>query len=165
METKEEQIKKLSKENYELKKQISVLKETIANKVLEMEKLKEEYSNKTPGELFEQMNRMVLEWQFWEDDSKNHKREIEAKEKQLQEEIKKRKEIEEKYKAECIIVSNENKRLLREVETLNMEVDYLHNELEKRTMERDVALYDLNNYEDNGGREERFIKYFEGMDD
>ena len=74
METKEEQIKKLSKENYELKKQISVLKETIANKVLEMEKLKEEYSNKTPGELFEQMNRMVLEWQFWEDDSKNHKR-------------------------------------------------------------------------------------------
>lgn len=165
METKEEQIKKLSKENYELKKQISVLKETIANKVLEMEKLKEEYSNKTPGELFEQMNRMVLEWQFWEDDSKNHKREIEAKEKQLQEEIKKRKEIEEKYKAECIIVSNENKRLLREVETLNMEVDYLHNELEKRTMERDVALYDLKNYEDNGGREERFIKYFEGMDD
>ena len=46
-----------------------------------------------------------------------------------------------------------------------MEVDYLHNELEKRTMERDVALYDLKNYEDNGGREERFIKYFEGMDD
>ena len=165
METKEEQIKKLSKENYELKKQISVLKETIANKVLEMEKLKEEYSNKTPRELFEQMNRMVLEWQFWEDDSKNHKKEIEAKEKQLQEEIKKRKEIEEKYKSECIIVSNENKRISREVETLNMEVDYLHNELEKRTMERDVALHDLKNYEDNGGREERFIKYFEGMDD
>ena len=162
-DAKEKQIYDLSRENFQLRQENKELKEMVADKVMQLEK-KSSSVDKSNYDMFEQMNRMVLEWQFWEDDSNNSKRKLVAKEKQLEIEIAKRKEIEEKYKSEFLTISNENKRLLREVETLNMEVDFLGRELEKRTTERDVALHDLKKYEDNGGREEMFIKYFEGME-
>lgn len=163
MDTKEEQIYALSRETFELKQQISLLKETIANKVLEIENLKNNCINQTPRALFEQMNRMVLEWQEFEDKAIKAEKELEAKSRKLEREKQKRKEDNDMFLREINSLSNQIKTLSREVETLGIENKYLHSELDKKEIELDVYMTKVKDLE-NEPREVSFLKYFENME-